>query len=75
MLAADRDIIAAPIPDNDLRNPTRLQLWAIKRTRTIVKRSKIDAAFYTWISVGSSYLLSGANAAILWGALLHHNEV
>ena len=42
MLADDRDILAAPIPANDSRDPTRLELWA-KRTRTIVNRSKADA--------------------------------
>ena len=42
MLAADRDILASPIPANNLRNPTRLELWA-KRTCTTVNRSKADA--------------------------------
>ena len=42
MLAADLDILTAPIPDKDLRNPTRLELWT-KRTRIIVNRSKTDA--------------------------------
>ena len=43
MLADNRDILAAPIPANDLRNPTCLELWATKRTCTIVNRSKVDA--------------------------------
>ena len=42
MLAADCDILAAPIPDNNLLNPTHLELWA-KRTRSIVNRSEADA--------------------------------
>ena len=42
MLADNRDILAAPIPTNDLRKPTRLKLWA-KCTRTIVNQSKADA--------------------------------
>lgn len=33
------------------------------------------AAFYTWISLGSSYLLSEVDAGILWGALLHYDEI
>jgi dTDP-4-amino-4,6-dideoxygalactose transaminase len=32
------------------------------------------AAFYTWIGLGSSYLLSEVDAGILWGALLHYDE-
>ena len=43
MPAANRDILAAPVPGNDLRNPTcLLKLWA-KCTRTNVNRSKADA--------------------------------
>ena len=43
MLAGDRRaILAAPIPANNSRDPTRLELWA-KRTCTIVNGSKADA--------------------------------
>jgi hypothetical protein len=41
MLAADRDILAAPLPASP-QHPTRLELWA-QRTRVIVNRSKNDA--------------------------------
>ena len=43
MLAEDRFILAAPIANNDLRNPTRLEILWAKRTCTVVNRSKADA--------------------------------
>ena len=33
------------------------------------------AAFYTWISLGSSYLMSDIDAALLWSSLQHYEEI
>ena len=32
-------------------------------------------AFYTWLTLGSSYLMSDVDAGVLWGCLQHYSEI
>jgi len=52
----------------------RAQVCREKGTNRTAFREGRDA-FYTWISLGSSYLLSDVDAGIRWGCLQHYDEI
>jgi dTDP-4-amino-4,6-dideoxygalactose transaminase len=48
-------------------------LWEKGTNRTLFARGEVDK--YSWIDLGSSYLLSEINAAFLWAQLQHAQEL